>query len=350
MEDKLKWLTGYEDIEEFAKKINKKNSKNKPEITNLGLDIHCDKNILGYRNSFVKNGYVKIEGVFSNDEILDMEKWITNGVNKRFSDFNYVINGNYYSQQFSQCLNLWEDFPEIRKIAFSPKITRIAKSLLGVEKIRIWQDQALFKHPNGRNTSAHQDIPFWPMDDHQCLTAWIILSPEGSTLQNGALGYVPESHTSGLRHFSNITTGNSIDDFEKRDREIIENDLLNGKKPQFVEAAVGSIVFHHGLTVHLSKPNLSDKIRKVYTIVYFKDGISRGSQINTKQTHFVLDRKNLIVREGEKINNNLTPIAFPIDKIPPRPYSVTHQEYRDSMGSLPRPISYDFYPKIMSLL
>lgn len=341
MKNDLKWLTGSDDIDEFANKINKKNKKNQNiDIypIDLGDDKHCDKDIQKQRQLYIKNGYVKVDNVFSEEEMEEFEKKVTKSVESRFKDFNYIVNGNFYSSQFSQCLNLWEDNLEIRKIAFSEKLTRIAKSLLGVEKIRIWQDQALYKHPGGRNTSAHHDLPFWPLDDTQCITAWIVLSLDGSTLENGALGYVPESHTSGLRHFSNITTGKSLEDFKKRDKEILNNPLLKGKKPKYVKVKRGSVVFHHGLTVHLSKPNNTDKIRKVYTVVYFKDGIKRGSQVGVEnQKHFVVDREGLEISDGNLINSNLTPIAYPIDKIPETPLSVTIDKYLESMGSLPKP-------------
>lgn len=350
MDNKLKWLTGSDDIEEFANNINEKNKDIVTEPINLGSNKHCDMDIISSRHKFVEKGYVKISGIFTERESEKMERWVTNAVNRRFSDFNYQVNGNYYSQQFSQCLNLWEDFPEIRKIAFSPKLTRIAASLLGVEKIRLWQDQALFKHPDGRNTSAHQDLPFWPMDDSQCLTAWIVLNEEGSTLENGAMGYVPKSHTSGLRHFSNITTGNSIGDFAKRDREILGSKLLQGEEPEYIEASRGSVIFHHGLTVHLAKPNLTSNIRKVYTVVYFKDGTRRGSQIGVDQSHFAVDRDNLKIKQGQIINSCLTPIAYPIKNVPYRPPGISHKEYTESEGSLPRPMTYDLNFNIMSLL
>ena len=342
MKDDFKWLTGSDDIDKFAKKINNNNNnkKNIPTLRlELGDDTHCDEDIKKARLFFKKNGYIKVDRVFSDNEMKILEKNVTNAVELRFKDFNYIVNGNFYSSQFSQCLNLWEDSQEIRKIAFSKKLTRIAKSLLGVEKIRIWQDQALYKHPGGRNTSAHHDIPFWPLDNSECITAWIVLSTEGSTLENGALGYVPESHTSGLRHFSNITTGKSLDDFKKRDREILEHPLLKGKKSEYVEVERGSVVFHHGLTVHLSKPNNTNKIRKVYTVVYFKDGIKRGSQVGVEnQKHFVVDRVGLKIKEGAIIDSELTPIAYPINKIPETPLSVSVDKYLESRGSLPKPV------------
>ncbi|NCF77122.1 MAG: hypothetical protein GWP45_08010, partial [Proteobacteria bacterium] len=38
----------------------------------------------------------------------------------------------------------------------------IAAQLLGIESVRLWQDQALYKEAGGRETTPHQDETFWP--------------------------------------------------------------------------------------------------------------------------------------------------------------------------------------------
>ena len=43
-------------------------------------------------------------------------------------------------------------------------------------------------------------------------------------------------------------------------------------EPRVVEVPTGAVAFHHGLTVHMAKPNTTDTDRSVHTIIYFADG------------------------------------------------------------------------------
>ena len=90
-----------------------------------------------------------------------------------------------YEQSFRQCMNLWEDFPDVRPLSFHPRIGEAAARLAGVACLRLWHDQALYKEPGGRQTDAHNDQPYWPMDETDTITAWIPF--DGSTLEAGAI-------------------------------------------------------------------------------------------------------------------------------------------------------------------
>ncbi|MCP4221843.1 MAG: phytanoyl-CoA dioxygenase family protein, partial [Actinomycetia bacterium] len=68
-----------------------------------------------------------------------------------------------YEQTFVQCMRLWETDPEVASLTFHPRLAQVASELLGVAKILLWQDQALYKGPGGRITDAHQDAAFWPI-------------------------------------------------------------------------------------------------------------------------------------------------------------------------------------------
>ena len=106
-------------------------------------------------------------------------------------------------------MNLWEDRPDVAPLTFHPKIGQAAAELIGVEACRLWHDQALIKEAHGRKTDAHQDHPYWPIKETNSITAWIPFVK--STLDNGALGYIPGSHAVGLRKFVNIFFGEPQD-------------------------------------------------------------------------------------------------------------------------------------------
>ena len=86
-------------------------------------------------------------------------------------------------------MNLWEDCPDVRPLTFHPRLGQAAAELLGVDVIRLWHDQALYKLPGGRETDPHQDHPYWPMRETASVTAWIPF--EGATRASGALESIP---------------------------------------------------------------------------------------------------------------------------------------------------------------
>jgi ectoine hydroxylase-related dioxygenase (phytanoyl-CoA dioxygenase family) len=328
-------------MQRFCDTVNANGRNDTDEPLDLGSDDHCDEWLQPYRADFVRDGYVIIPGLLTDEEVEEYERLITAAVEERKREFNAGVplqERSLYDQQFSQCINLWEDFPSIGKLTFHPKVAGVAASLLGTARVRIWQDQALFKSPGGRSTTAHIDHPFWPIEQPQTVTAWIPLSEGGSSIQSGAMGYVPGSHQSGLRHFTNIATGKDEAEFEARDKELLSHPRLQGRAPHFCEVPRGAIAFHHGMTVHLAKPNRSDRDRSVHTAVYFADGCTRGSIVGMpKQKHPMVERPNARIEPGQMIASSLTPIAFPVKDLPPRPAPLTMNAFIASGGTMPRP-------------
>jgi hypothetical protein len=200
-----------------------------------------------------------------------------------------------YEQSFQQCINLWEDHAGVRPLTFHPRVGAAAAALLGVAAVRIWHDQALYKEAGGRPTDAHQDQGYWPIRETDTVTAWIPF--DGSTMDSGAMGYVPGSHAFGVRKFVNIFFGTP--------ENLLESPEARGVEPVFVEVPRGAVAFHHGLTFHLAMPNRTGRTRRVHTIIYFRDGCTRGSAF----PHPSVDRANLEV--GDVIASDVTPIAWP---------------------------------------
>jgi ectoine hydroxylase-related dioxygenase (phytanoyl-CoA dioxygenase family) len=46
---------------------------------------------------------------------------------------------------------------------------------MGVEKVRIYHDQALVKFPKAGKTPWHQDYFYWPIDSPNTITMWMPL-------------------------------------------------------------------------------------------------------------------------------------------------------------------------------
>lgn len=258
-------------------------------------------------DQFDRDGYVVVPGLLSDEELAHFGVQVRKAVaaRKQFDD-RQLAEKSLYEQSFLQCINLWEDFEEVRPLTFHPRIGQAAAELLGVPAVRLFHDQALFKEAGGRETDAHQDLPYWPIAETETITAWIPFA--GSTLENGCMGYVPGSHKSGTRKFVNIFRA-GVEDVAGQAREIM------GAEPVYIEVPPGSVAFHHGLTAHNARPNKTDTTREVHTMIYFRDGCTRSE----KGKHDIVDRPGIAI--GAPIASNLTPLAWPraSDELPVPP-------------------------------
>jgi len=247
-------------------------------------------------DEFRQQGYVVVPDLLSSEELDHYAALVTDAVGVRTAaDTVPLAEKSRYQQSFLQCMNLWEDFPEIRPLTFHPRLGQAAAELLGVHAVRLWHDQALYKQAGGRVTDPHQDHPYWPVKETASVTAWIPF--DGSTIESGAMAYLPGSHTVGLRKFVNIFFGEPHD--------ILSDPEVADIEPVFVEVPKGSVAFHHGLTVHLAGPNTTSSDRAVHTIIYIPDGSTRGYPF----PHFAVDRSGIEV--GEVIDGDVTPIIWP---------------------------------------
>jgi ectoine hydroxylase-related dioxygenase (phytanoyl-CoA dioxygenase family) len=274
---------------------------------------------------FERDGFVVVPGLFSEAELDRYGRLVTDAVavRTRADDVPFEEKSRY-QQSFVQCMNLWEDHPDVRPLTFHPRLGQAAAELLRVPAIRLWHDQALYKQPGSRPTDPHQDHPYWPIQETPSVTAWIPF--EGSTLASGAMGYLPGTHTIGLRKFVNIFFGEPED--------ILADPEVAGIEPVFVEVPKGSVAFHHGLTVHLANANNTDRPRAVHTIIYFPDGSTRGYPT----PHFSVDRNGIEV--GDRIDGDATPLVWPrpagdLPPVPAVPIAVPGR-FTNS-GAVPRP-------------
>jgi ectoine hydroxylase-related dioxygenase (phytanoyl-CoA dioxygenase family) len=246
---------------------------------------------------FRRDGFVVVPDLLTVDELDRFGAAVDEAVLRRSRhDSRTLAEKSRYEQSFVQCQNLWEDCDEVRPLTFHPAIAGTAARLLGVGAVRIWHDQALYKEAGGRETDPHQDHPYWPIVETDTVTAWIPF--DGSTLGSGAMGYLPGSHRLGLREFVDIFSGSGDDPLVRRE--------LEGMAPVFVEVPPGSVAFHHGLTFHLAKPNLTGTVRRVHTAIYFADGSTRGEG---RFPHPAVERAGIAM--GAVIASDVTPIAWP---------------------------------------
>ena len=255
--------------------------------------------------SFARNGFVHVKGLLPRNEVEAYGRAVDHAVaSRKVHDTRKLEEKSLYEQSFIQCQNLWEDFAAVRKLSFDQRITSTAAALIGTEKLRLWHDQALYKEPGGRDTDAHQDHPYWPIAGDKTLTAWIpLMDIDDAT---GCMGYVPGSHF-GERSYVNIFTEPGSG------KKLLER--LAPVEPVFVPCRAGDVIYHHGSTAHLAKPNRSNGMRRVHTVIYLADGLTRS---DTPPHHPAVDRAKIPI--GGLIASDVTPIAWPLpDGVLPKP-------------------------------
>lgn len=278
-------------------------------------------------DQFQEEGYVVIDNLLTETELDRYQPIVRAAVSsrKRF-DTRALAQKSAYEQSFLQCMNLWEDFPEIRPLTFHQNIAQAAAALLQASVVRLWHDQALFKEQGGRVTDPHQDLPYWPMAEEDALTAWIPF--DGSTRENGCMYYIPGSHKVADRTF--------VDIFRRGDEDPMDQakDLLTAE-PVHVEVPRGSVAFHHGLTAHGANANRSTQTREVHTMIYFKDGTKRSAT----GKHHAVDRSG--IKPGSAITSDVTPIACPREDLPQPPPPLRINRALALTGAFPQSTELD---------
>jgi len=247
---------------------------------------------------FEENGFVLLENVLHKKEVETYREIIDRAVKERTKhDTRPLEEKTPYEREFLQCGHLWSEYPEIKNFTLSPRLGSIAVQLLKAEHVRLWHDQALYKVSGGDATEPHQDLSYWPMLDRTAGTIWVAL--DDVSVEMGAMHFIPGSHKVG------------IDGFEYRIEDAIEgkSDILRkafelvNKEPVSYNLKPGDATFHHGLTVHYTRKNYTDKIRKGMTVIYFVDGVRYDANSPASDHHCAAGSKH-----GEPIATPKNPI------------------------------------------
>jgi ectoine hydroxylase-related dioxygenase (phytanoyl-CoA dioxygenase family) len=242
------------------------------------------------------DGFVHVRDVLTPAEVDRYRSAVDDAVaSRKARDRRSLAEKSPYEQSFIQCEYLWEDFPGVRPLTFHSRIAGLAAALLGADRVRLWHDQALYKEPGGRETDAHQDYAYWPMAEPAAVTAWVPLVDIDETI--GCMGYVAGSQNDPTTYVDIFRMPGSGQALMERYRD---------HPPTFVPARAGDVIFHAATTVHLAKPNISGRMRRVHTAIFFSDGCRRAETGD----HPSLARNG--TAPGGAIEGPATPIAWPL--------------------------------------
>ena len=253
----------------------------------------------GQRESLAANGHVLLPQVATADELEMFRPSILDAVRRHSTETRDLSERDTYGKAFLQITNLWRQDETVREFVFARRFAQIAADLLGVEKVRLYHDQALFKEPDGGYTPWHQDQYYWPLDTDRTVTMWMPLVDIDDTM--GMLTFASGSHLAGPVGSIEIS-----DESEAAFNEYVADKGFPIVKAEAMRA--GDATFHMGWTIHSAGANRSQtKLREVMTIIYYADG-TRVAPAQNKNQAADLEAWLDDLAPGEIANGSLNPV------------------------------------------
>lgn len=225
----------------------------------------------GYRRAFAERGFFRLEGVFDEQELVEMR-----------SAYDAVLEhplllGEKGKGKFRYSPLLHVQSPVLCRYATSPKLVEVAVALLGPD-VRLYWDQAVSKPPGATSDVPwHQDNGYTAVEPPEYVTCTVAL--DDATIENGCLWIQPGSHRQGVRPHR------PTDFFFQVGYEGTETGVP-------VEARAGDVVVFSSLTLHRTGPNLSQRPRRSW-VIQFCRGDARNAESGKP-----FDDRLLVARDG----------------------------------------------------
>ena len=204
-----------------------------------------------------------------------------------------------YDRAFLQVMNLWRGSVIVKRFVFGQRLARIAAELMGVEGVRLYHDQSLYKEPSGGITPAHADQYYWPLASDRTITVWIPLQPVPPEM--GPLAFYKGSQ--------NAAFGRDLPISDESEAKITAAMEAQGFPIDDAPFALGDVSFHAGWTFHRAGANLTTQPRSVMTIIYMDAAMRLAEPVNHMQA---ADRDRWCpgAKVGEVIDTPINPVIW----------------------------------------
>lgn len=250
-------------------------------------------------DSFRRDGHVLLRGIADADYMARFHAAVADAVRRLNTETRPLDERDTYGKAFIQITNLWLKDEVVRKFVLDPRFGKLAAELLGVERVRLYHDQALVKEPLGGRTPWHHDQYYWPLETDDTVTIWMPLVDIGEDM--GAMSFASGSHRE--RDLEDIKISDESESY-------YEGIIKERGYPVFESGAMraGDCTFHRGRTIHSAGSNQSStRAREVMTIIYFADGAKVSEPRHANQ---VADFEAFLGgrRPGEPADSDLNPV------------------------------------------
>jgi ectoine hydroxylase-related dioxygenase (phytanoyl-CoA dioxygenase family) len=249
---------------------------------------------------FRENGHTLTRGLLTNEEVAAYHSVITDAALKYNTEKRKMEDRDTYGKAFLQIMNLWRHDEGVKKMVFSKRLAQVAADLLGVENVRIYHDQALFKEAGGGPTPWHQDQYYWPIDTDKTITMWMPLVD--IDVDMGMLTFASGSQKKG-----SIFSYEISDESEKEFDKYVHENQFEISRAKTMKA--GDTTWHSGFTIHNAPGNKSGKTREVFTIIYIAGDAKISQPKNSWQQN---DLKTWLMNKepGTVADSELNPLVL----------------------------------------
>ncbi|ADB40950.1 phytanoyl-CoA dioxygenase family protein [Spirosoma linguale] len=205
-----------------------------------------------------EKGYVKLKDVLSPAVLEYYGTIISDLVFKLNTLIKPMEERTTYERAFLQIMNLWREDEQAKEFVFSKRLAQIATDLMGVQGVRIYHDQALYKEPSGGITPWHADQFYWPLASPNTVTVWIPL--QATPMEMGPLAFAEGSQT--------VEIGRDVEISDESEKILADELTRQNFTMHDTPFDLGEVSYHAGWTFHRAGPNVSDQPRKVMTMIY----------------------------------------------------------------------------------
>lgn len=224
-------------------------------------------------DAYARDGFIRLAGVLDPATLADYGEHITRLTLALNTQHTPLDQRSTYDRAFLQVMNLWRESAMVRRFVFGRRLAGIAAALLGVDAVRLYHDQSLYKEPSGGITPAHADQYYWPLASDRAITVWIPLQPV--PLEMGPLAFYCGSQQAEIGRDLPIS-----DESEARITAAME---AQGFAIDEQAYALGDVSFHAGWTFHRAGANRTDRPRSVMTMIYLDAAMRLAEPANPMQ-------------------------------------------------------------------
>jgi ectoine hydroxylase-related dioxygenase (phytanoyl-CoA dioxygenase family) len=208
--------------------------------------------------SFREHGHVLLPSVLSQDEV-DAYRPVFRSCAATYNPENRPVSDREF-KSFLLLVNLRTRDERIARLALGHRFGQIAAELLGVPQVRLYLDEGMVKEKDGGTTHWHQDNLYFPFDTDNTVTMWLPLVD--LTASMGTLHFASGSHRDGDLGYQPIS----------EEAESYFAQFIVERGYQYTPGAdmiAGDATFHHGWVLHGAPPNMEERAREVYALVYY---------------------------------------------------------------------------------
>jgi hypothetical protein len=266
-----------------------------PDSLNSDYDLPADA-IAGFRS----NGHVFLPTVLPGEDVPPCREAIAHASRDYGQKQDLPLEErDTYGKAFLQHLNLWPHDAAVQRFVLAKRFGGIAAKLMGVDRVRIYHDQALCKEPGGGPTPWHQDHYYWPVDSEHTVTMWMPLVDIDADM--GMLTFASRSHLDGY-----LGTLPISDESDAVFQKFVDESGFEIVRQQ--RMAAGDATFHSGWNLHSAPGNRSDRMREVMTVIYIADGARVTEPINENQK---ADLASWLpgLQVGDAVGSDLNPLV-----------------------------------------